>query len=222
MGRSEPKDNVPTIFTSPWMSAADSRWCSDTAALAGPPGLWAPVNSLLILLTPSKLRRTRDEKRPPLPARVTAGTPVARGVRGGVLSPFRPLRHHLALPGCPPALWPLDNGPFWGLWRAQCSHLTPGLTPCLEWGGVGDPGAVGGAAHVWGLWQTLALWWRINRFQFDSTIRNIFYIYIFSIFNLVYCFVFVFLLKTSLIEQKKFLIRLTKVHAAYDQQRNRK
>lgn len=111
---------------------------SDAAALAGPPALGAPVNSLLILVTPSQLRCTRDETWPPLPAWVTAGTPVAQGGSAVVsIPPPTPTRHHLALPGCPPALWLLDNEPFWGLRKAQCSHLTPGLTSCLRGEGWG-------------------------------------------------------------------------------------
>lgn len=153
MGRSEPKDNVPTIFTSPWMSAGGCR---------GAPTLLRSLDHrhseqrstlLLILLTPSKLCRARDETWPPLPARVTAGTRVPWG----------------GLPEPPPlasprsALWPLDNEPFWDLWRDQCSHLTPGLTSCLGvvvvWGSRG-----GGRSST----RLLAVWWQSEEPQFDN------------------------------------------------------
>lgn len=132
VGRSGPKDNVPSIFTSPWMSPASAR--TNTAVRAGPPTRGAAVSSLLIFVTPSKLRSTKDETRPPLPARVTPRTPMARGAIAALPSP------HLSLRALHPSgLWTMSHSG--GFWRDQRSHLTSGLTSCLTGGCTGGEGS---------------------------------------------------------------------------------
>lgn len=148
MGCSEPKDNVPTIFTSPWMSAAGCRWCSDTAALAGTTSALNTGQLSAYLADPVQitLHRRWNVAAAPCP-----GHGWGSGGSGGLRwRPF-PL---LPPPASPRSPW-VPSSPLAPGQRAILGSLEGPVQPFNPWpdplsgvGGDGDPGEVGGAAHV--------------------------------------------------------------------------
>lgn len=183
MGRSEPKDNVPTIFTSPWMSAADGRsalallhsWTTSTLSTG-------QLSAYLADPLQITLHKRWNVAAAPCP-----GHSRDSGGSGGLRwCPF-PL---LPPPASPRSPWVPSSPLAPGQWAILGSLEGP-VQPFNPWpdplsgGGVGE-GVVQGrweerhtsAWAVWGtVWQPLTVWWRVNVFHIELTTRNIFSIF---------------------------------------------
>lgn len=121
VGSSEPKDSVPSIFTSPWVSHGPAR--IDTGCAGRTTNTWNSGQLSAYLHDPSQSHSTKDERWRQLGTRVRPRAPVARGIR------TRLTQLHLSL--CAPnprGPWTMSHS---GLGREQRSHLTRGLTSRL-------------------------------------------------------------------------------------------
>lgn len=118
VGSSEPKDSVPSIFTSPWVSHGPARIDTDCAGRTT--NTWNSGQLSAYLHDPSQSHSTKDERWRQLGTRVRPRAPVARGIR----TQLTQLHLSLCAPN-PRGPWTMSHS---GLGREQRSHLTRGLT----------------------------------------------------------------------------------------------